>query len=367
MSRLLGLLKPHLNESRMKRIEKIMKRKTWIALLLIALLVLAGCGAGSNEKPAEEAAEEVEEATEEAAAETEAAAEETAEEAPAEETAEEATEEAPAEETTEEAPAEEASSQVASAEEMTTVDEVVEDWMVPVTGDSLNDGTYDVVCESSSSMFKIVSCALTVENGEMTAVLTMGGKGYTYVYPGTGEEAAAADESAYIPHEENAEGAHTFTVPVEALDKGLDLAAFSTKKEKWYERTVVFRSDSLPMDAFQDGFFTTAESLGLADGEYQVEIELTGGSGRASLESPTKLVVSGGVCTATLTWSSPNYDYMVVDGEKYLPVNTEGNSVFEIPVSIFDRFVPVAADTTAMSTPHEIDYMIRLDSASVTQ
>ena len=120
-------------------------------------------------------------------------------------------------------------------------------------------------------------------------------------------------------------------------------------------------------DAFREGFFTTAESLGLADGEYQVEIELTGGSGKASLESPTKLVVSGGVCTATLTWSSPNYDYMIVDGEKYLPVNTEGNSVFEVPVSIFDRFVPVAADTTAMSTPHEIDYMIRLDSASVTQ
>ena len=343
-----------------------MKRKTWIALLLIALLVLAGCGAGSNEKPAEEAAEEVEEATEEAAAETEAAAEETAEEAPAEETAEKATEETPAEETAEEA-TEEATSQVATAEEMTTVDEVVEDWMVPITADSLNDGTYDVVCESSSSMFKIAGCTLTVENGEMTAVLTMGGKGYTYVYPGTGEEAAAADESAYIQREENAEGAHTFTVPVEALDKGLDLAAFSTKKEKWYERTIVFRSDSLPLDAFREGFFTTAESLGLADGEYQVEIELTGGSGKASLESPTKLVVSGGVCTATLTWSSPNYDYMIVDGEKYLPVNTEGNSVFEVPVSIFDRFVPVAADTTAMSTPHEIDYLIRLDSASVTQ
>ncbi|MBQ6663119.1 MAG: hypothetical protein IJM69_06225 [Firmicutes bacterium] len=344
----------------------MMKRKTWIALLLIALLVLAGCGAGSNEKPAEEAAEEVEEATEEAAAETEAAAEETAEEAPAEETAEKATEETPAEETAEEA-TEEATSQVATAEEMTTVDEVVEDWMVPITADSLNDGTYDVVCESSSSMFKIAGCTLTVENGEMTAVLTMGGKGYTYVYPGTGEEAAAADESAYIQREENAEGAHTFTVPVEALDKGLDLAAFSTKKEKWYERTIVFRSDSLPLDAFREGFFTTAESLGLADGEYQVEIELTGGSGKASLESPTKLVVSGGVCTATLTWSSPNYDYMIVDGEKYLPVNTEGNSVFEVPVSIFDRFVPVAADTTAMSTPHEIDYLIRLDSASVTQ
>ena len=58
---------------------------------------------------------------------------------------------------------------------------------------------------------------------------------------------------------------------------------------------------------------------------------------------------------------------MVVDGEKYLPVNTEGNSVFEVPVSIFDRFVPVAADTTAMSTPHEIEYTLFFDSKTITQ
>lgn len=61
---------------------------------------------------------------------------------------------------------------------------------------------------------------------------------------------------------------------------------------------------------------------------------------------------------ATLEWSSPNYDYMVVDGEKYLPVNTEGNSVFQIPVEAFDQDIAVIADTVAMSTPHEIEYTL---------
>jgi len=256
-------------------------------------------------------------------------------------------------------------SQVADQSEMTEVENVVEDWMVPITGENLKDGTYDITVSSSSSMFNITECALTVSGGEMTAVMTMGGKGYSYVCLGTGEEAAAAPESDHILPEENAEGAHTFTVPVEALDKGIDLAAFSTKKEKWYERTLVFRSDSLPAEAFADGFLTTAESLALADGEYTVAAELSGGSGRASIESPAKLVVSGGACILTVVWSSPNYDYMIVNGEKYLPVNADGNSVFEIPVTIFDRYVTVLADTTAMSTPHEVEYMIRLDSSSI--
>ena len=101
------------------------------------------------------------------------------------------------------------------------------------------------------------------------------------------------------------------------------------------------------------------------DGTYQMEVELLGGSGRASVASPAKVEIKDGKAVATLEWSSPNYDYMVVDGEKYLPVNTEGNSVFELPVTAFDKEVPVTADTTAMSVPHEIEYTILLDSASI--
>ena len=72
-----------------------------------------------------------------------------------------------------------------------------------------------------------------------------------------------------------------------------------------------------------------------------------------------------GAVTASIQWSSPNYDYMIVDGEKYLPVNTEGNSVFEILVSGFDQKIEVIADTTAMSKPHEIEYMLTFDSSTI--
>ena len=94
------------------------------------------------------------------------------------------------------------------------------------------------------------------------------------------------------------------------------------------------------------------------DGTYQMEVELFGGSGRASVTSPAKVEIKDGKAVATLEWSSPNYDYMVVDGEKYLPVNTEGNSVFQIPVEAFDQDIVVIADTVAMSTPHEIEYTL---------
>ncbi len=108
-----------------------------------------------------------------------------------------------------------------------------------------------------------------------------------------------------------------------------------------------------------------AAELGLEDGIYLVDVTLSGGSGRASVESPATVVIEDGKATATITFSSPYYDYMLVDGERYEPVNTEGNSTFEIPVSAFDCEIVVTADTIAMSTPHEIDYTLCFDSASI--
>ena len=96
--------------------------------------------------------------------------------------------------------------------------------------------------------------------------------------------------------------------------------------------------------------------MDLENGEYQAELTLEGGTGRATVDSPAKLVVEEGNATLTVTWSSPNYDYMIVDGEKYEPVNTEGNSVFEIPVKVLNEPFKVIGDTTAMSEPHEIEY-----------
>ena len=98
-----------------------------------------------------------------------------------------------------------------------------------------------------------------------------------------------------------------------------------------------------------------------ADGQYQIPVELEGGSGRASVSSPASLQVKDGSAILTLIWSSAHYDYMIVDGEKYDPVNTEGNSTFEIPIKVLNEAFAVTADTTAMSKPHEIEYNFKCE------
>lgn len=255
--------------------------------------------------------------------------------------------------------------QVAGQEDMTEIQEVGEEGMEPVYASSLKDGTYTITVDSSSSMFNITACELTVADGNMTAVMTMGGTGYLKVYMGTGEAAAAADEADCIPFAETDAGEHTFTVPVEALDQKIACAAFSKNKEMWYDRTLVFRADSLPQEAFAEGTIPTAADLGLQDGSYLVDVKLEGGSGKASVSSPAKLTVKDGQATATIVWSSPNYDYMKVNDVQYDPVAVEGNSTFEIPVAGFDWKLPVLADTTAMSTPHEIEYTLYFDSSTL--
>lgn len=109
-----------------------------------------------------------------------------------------------------------------------------------------------------------------------------------------------------------------------------------------------------------------AFTLDKEDGEYSIQVELEGGSGKASVTSPTLITAKNGEVTADIQWSSSNYDYMIVDGKKYLPVNEEGtNSEFQIPVTIMDESMPVIADTTAMGTPHEINYTLTFYSDSI--
>ena len=294
-------------------------KKTLLAALLAALMLTSGCGSSASQQQTDTAAQTGETGT----------------------------------------------SNVASASDMAEVEDVVEDSMIPIAGDQVKDGTYHVTVKSSSKMFDITACELTVEGGKMTAVMHMGGTGYLYVYMGTGEQAAAASESDYIPFTEEADGTHSFTVPVDALDEGIDCAAFSKKKEKWYDRTILFRADSLPMDALADGVVTTPADLGLADGTYTADVALAGGSGRASVESPAQLTVKDGNVTAKIVWSSKNYDYMKVGDTKYEAVIEDEHSTFEIPVSCFDWAMAVKADTTAMSEAHEIDYTLTFDAASV--
>ena len=253
----------------------------------------------------------------------------------------------------------------AAADETASQIEVGQEGMEPVYGRALKDGIYPIRVDSSSSMFRITECELTVKDGAMSAVMTMGGTGYLKLYMGTAEEALEAPEEDCIPYVEQADGTHTYEVPVEALDMGIDCSAFSKNKEKWYDRVLVFRSDSLPATAFAEGTVTTVESLGLEDGTYTIGVTLEGGSGRASVESPAALRVEAGKAYATIIWSSSNYDYMKVDGEKFDVMDPGSNSTFEIPVSGFDWRMPVIADTIAMSEPHEVDYILKFDSATL--
>lgn len=102
----------------------------------------------------------------------------------------------------------------------------------------------------------------------------------------------------------------------------------------------------------------------ITDGTYTVEVTLTGGSGRAFVESPCKVVIADGQATATIVWSSPFYEYMLIGDTRYEPVQEDGNATFEIPVS-FDSDIAVSASTIAMSQPHLVDYVLRFDSRSL--
>ena len=278
--------------------------------------------------------------------------------------ADESTEAAKEENTKEDAQAAQDAGSETEKETAPTV-QVVSDDMVPIEAVALKDGVYPVEVDSSSSMFHIIEAELTVAEGKMTVRMTLSGSGYGKVFMGTGEEAEKAGEADYIQAEESADEKNVFEIPVEALDKGIDCAAYSKKKETWYDRTLVVRADSLPTDAYKEGNTKTVEGLGLEDGDYTVEVTLEGGSGRTTVESPTELKIENGQATAVITWSSSHYDYMKIGDEKYEPVNTEGNSAFEIPVTVFDYKQKVVADTTAMSTPHEIEYTLTFDSESI--
>ena len=147
-----------------------------------------------------------------------------------------------------------------------------------------------------------------------------------------------------------------FDVPVPVLDEEFDLALVGTKGT-WYDHKVTVSNPKPMGDETQTG-----EALRLEDGTYAVELTFEGGSGKAEVLSPATVTVSGESVTATIQWNSPNYDYMLVDGEKYLPVNTEGDSVFEIPVLAFDEPMEVIGDTVAMSKPYEIEYTLTFHS-----
>jgi len=260
-------------------------------------------------------------------------------------------------------PTTESASEVTTEHATAPQNEVGYEGMTAVSADALNIGNYYISVDSSSSMFKIADCILHVGEDGMTADIIIDSKSYDALFMGTEDEAKNASET--IGYTVNDGGQSVFTVPVEALDKEVQCAALSAKKQEWYGRTLVFRADSLPDTAFKEQRYATVSSLSLEDGEYTIEVELDGGSGRATVESPAKLSIKGGKATAEIKWSSDKYDKMVVQELEYTPTLIDGHSVFEIPVNGFDHKMPVSANTTAMSTPYMIEYTLYFASSSI--
>lgn len=252
----------------------------------------------------------------------------------------------------------------------------------------LADGVYTAEFNTDSSMFHVNEACdgkgkLTVENGQMTIHISLASTHIVNLYVGLADDAVKDGATLLEPTTDTvtysdgtSEEVYGFDVPVPALDEEFDLAILGTKG-KWYDHKV---SVSNPVEGYtangEDADNTqadTTEASGTVafegtpdEGTYTVEIKFEGGSGRASIQSPVTLTVAAdGKMTATVEWSSPNYDYMIVDGEKLLPINTDGNSVFEIPVSAFDTPITVIGDTVAMSKPHEIEYTLTFLSDTV--
>lgn len=240
---------------------------------------------------------------------------------------------------------------------------------VETESSSLEDGVYIADFNTDSSMFHVNEACdgkgtLTVKDGEMTIHVSLTSKKILNLYYGLAADAAKEGAKLLDPTTDSVtysdgmtEEVYGFDIPVPALDEEFDVALIGTKGT-WYDHKV---SVSNPEPKEDDA----KSAVDLEDGTYTAEVTLEGGSGRATIESPATITVKDGVATASIVWSSPNYDYMIVDGEKLLPVNTEGNSVFEIPVASFDTALDVIADTVAMSKPHEIEYTLAFDSSTI--
>ena len=252
---------------------------------------------------------------------------------------------------------------IASDADKIAYDEVVDPDWTPVAADALNDGTYAVAVDCSSSMFAIVGCDLTVADGRMTARLQMKSDSYSYLFPGTPEEAAATPISQLIPLDAS-DGMFRFEFPVSALDAPVDCASYSARKEQWYPRVLAFRSDSLPLGAWKTEALTTAESLGLADGAYLCEVALEG-KGKASVQSPAVLTVRDGQAWVDIVFSTKKIDYVIVDGEKYEPTSTEDGAAFTVPAAVFDSLIAITVDSTAITPATEVPYSLRLSSQSL--
>ena len=280
----------------------------------------------------------------------------------------------------------------------------------------LDEGEYNCTAETGESMFKVVDCVVKSTESGMTAVITLSGTGYDYLYMGTAEEAAKADQSSYIKYKEVG-GKYTYEIPVEALNTAIKVSSHSIRKNKWYDRTVTIIPKTTKVDAGENksdpenpgkddsgnsgssgnpgGTGGSSNSTGsssgtnagnngsqngnnsdnqyssstngttsrvntstrLEDGTYKPDGFLwSGGTGKVGITC-SQIRISGGQAYATITFSSSHYQYVKANGSKYLPVSQGGSTTFEIPVEL-NKNNKIIGMTTAMSQAHEITYSI---------
>ena len=272
----------------------------------------------------------------------------------------------------------------------------------------LENGIYSIDVESSASMFRVVDCKLTSKDGKMSAVLTLSGTGYGYLYMGTKEEAAAADQSSWIPFVADSNGKYTYTIPVEALDKGIDVAAYSIKNAIWYDRMLTFKSETVkkigdisdgnngnnnnngnnsgnngnngnnnsgnngsvlkPNDGKAeneskyeaDTSGATSQvnsSTTLADGVYTPDrFTWSGGTGKVKIYC-NKITIKNGQAYATLVFDSDHYQYVKANGNTYYTTKGGGTATVTIPVAL-NQNNKILGMTDKMSVAHEIEYTI---------
>lgn len=280
----------------------------------------------------------------------------------------------------------------------------------------IDGASYKATAETGESMFKVVDCVVKSTESGMTAVITLSGTGYDYLYMGTAEEAAKADQSSYIKYKEVG-GKYTYEIPVEALNTAIKVSSHSIRKNKWYDRTVTIIPKTTKVDAGENksdpenpgkddsgnsgssgnpggtggssnstgsGSGTNAGNNGsqngnnsdnqyssstngttsrvntstrLEDGTYKPDGFLwSGGTGKVDITC-SQIRISGGQAYATITFSSSHYQYVKANGSTYYPTSQGSSTTFEIPVEL-NKNNKIIGMTTAMSQAHEITYSI---------
>ena len=278
-----------------------------------------------------------------------------------------------AEEQTTSVDSEKQTTEVDKTEETTGAQEAAE---AAVAKLDLEDGDYLASFETDSNMFHINEeyngqGKLTVKDGVGVIHIVMPSQQIQQLFLGTAED-AQKEGAELIDHTLESvtysdgltEEVCAFDVPVPVIGEEFDLALIG-KKEKWYDHKVKVENP-VPRGEENASAGDADPDLSRTEEEWKtIEVSLSGGSGKATVESPAPIMEIDGGYKVRLVWSSPHYDYMLVDGVKYLPVNTEGNSEFEIPLTDLSTPKTVIADTVAMSEPHEIEYVLTFDESSL--